>query len=145
MHTSLPLEQYKIMYMQWWGSEILMSAMVLKIVTSHTIWSISEGRFQTPAIELSAALFGPSLSIIIAIPIEELLVHPIKFTVAIFLATLCAVIWRSLFYFLTTKYFSKPRHTPNCINVIVATLKKWLPKSLERFSGFCMPYKTECA
>jgi len=73
-----------------------MSAMVLKIVTSHTIWSIFEGRFQTPAIELSAALFGPSLSIIIAIPIEELLVHPIKFTVAIPCHTLCCYMEKSV-------------------------------------------------
>lgn len=39
-HTSLLLELYKIIHMQWWEPEVSISLVVLKIVTSNTIWSI---------------------------------------------------------------------------------------------------------
>ena len=79
------------------------------------IGMLTGGRIQVPAVEVGALLLGSLLSLIIAIPSEDLLSKPLQFIISLFVATLAAIMWKTILYLLIRHYHNKRRNIPSCV------------------------------
>ena len=89
------------------------------------IGMLTGGRIQVPAVEVGALLLGSLLSLIIAIPSEDLS-KPLQFIISLFVATPAAIIWKTILYLLIRHYHNKPRNIPSCVIDVPTFIDQYL-------------------
>ena len=89
------------------------------------IGMLTGGRIQVPAVEVGALLLGSLLSLIIAIPSEDLS-KPLQFIISLFVATPAAIIWKTILYLLIRHYHNKPRNVPSCVIDVPTFIDQYL-------------------
>ena len=96
------------------------------------IGMLTGGRIQVPAVEVGALLLGSLLSLIIAIPSEDLLSKPLQFIISLFVATLAAIMWKTILYLLIRHYHNKPRNIYSCVTNVPTFIDPYLPPQFVR-------------
>jgi len=89
------------------------------------IGMLTGGRIQVPAVEVGALLLGSLLSLIIAIPSEDLS-KPLQFIISLFVATPAAIIWKTILYLLIRHYHNKRRNIPSCVIDVPSFIDQYL-------------------
>ena len=115
------------------------------------IGMLTGGRIQVPAVEVGALLLGSLLSLIIAIPSEDLS-KPLQFIISLFVATLAAIMWKTILYLLIRHYHNKPRNIYSCVTNVPTFIDPYLPPQFVRLKWIvqliqktiCMTISAHC-
>jgi len=115
------------------------------------IGMLTGGRIQVPAVEVGALLLGSLLSLIIAIPSEDLS-KPLQFIISLFVATPAAIIWKTILYLLIRHYHNKPRNIYSCVTNVPTFIDPYLPPQFVRLKWIvqliqktiCMTISAHC-
>ena len=115
------------------------------------IGMLTGGRIQVPAVEVGALLLGSLLSLIIAIPSEDLS-KPLQFIISLFVATPAAIIWKTILYLLIRHHHNKPRNISSCVTNVPTFIDPYLPPQFVRLKWIvqliqktiCMTISAHC-
>ena len=97
-------------------------------------------KFKKPKIELSVAVIGSVISFVASVDVEKCLENKLKFTLAVFLATILSLLFSTLIMLFNIFYLDKAAYISKYITLSITIVTDHLPATLEKTTPYLISF-----
>ncbi|KAG2578706.1 hypothetical protein PVAP13_6NG115406 [Panicum virgatum] len=121
-------------------SDQIVSWVESKSVGEMTIAIDTGKKFKKPKIELSVAVIGSAISFVASVDVEKCLENKLKFTLAVFLATILSLLFSTLIMLFSIFYLDKAAYISKYITLSITIVTDHLPATLEKTTPYLISF-----